>query len=407
MKILTGTSGVKGSQVAEVDQRVRKVGFIAISYTEQRDGISIYLENLLLHLCRDAVGESPALEIDVFVLKSSAALLRRILEDHLGAGANVANIQYITVADHKVWRYFDVSYRLRRRGPYGLVVLPNPQPIMVGGKERTLTVFHDFTYREAPSYFRGRRILYNECLTRMRLSLDENIGYISDTTHEQMVRYYPRSRRRTRLSMPNGIPEKVLRRSPDVAPGIDAKFKAADIELLFVGRINRLKGFDSLRAICNSLDAQGNKQHRFVLHIVGKDTDESKALLSEMQFTNIEVNRHGYISDETLNELYRRSAFCFFLSRNEGFGLPAIEAAWLGCIPILSDIPIFREIMSESYPLFSLREANVHEDAAAFIIRVLLDGKYRKRIFELLDKMLVERRDGYRKASTAVLTALG
>lgn len=52
----------------------------------------------------------------------------------------------------------------------------------------------------------------------------------------------------------------------------------------------------------------------------------------------------GYVSDALLFELYRHALATIVASEGEGFGLPLIEAASLGCPVIARDIPVFREV---------------------------------------------------------------
>ena len=52
----------------------------------------------------------------------------------------------------------------------------------------------------------------------------------------------------------------------------------------------------------------------------------------------------GRISDEELNELYRKTKRLIQPSLYEGFGMPPLEAMSLGTKAIISDIPVFREI---------------------------------------------------------------
>jgi glycosyltransferase involved in cell wall biosynthesis len=62
------------------------------------------------------------------------------------------------------------------------------------------------------------------------------------------------------------------------------------------------------------------------------------------------------ISDEMLEEIYRRARALLAASEGEGFGLPLIEAAQYG-IPILArDIPIFREVASDHAYYFRGRD---------------------------------------------------
>jgi glycosyltransferase involved in cell wall biosynthesis len=103
-----------------------------------------------------------------------------------------------------------------------------------------------------------------------------------------------------------------------------------------------------------------------------------------------------------LNQLYRESAFCFFLSQNEGFGLPLLESAWFRCIPILSDIPVFREIMGRDYPLF-LANSTSSEAIVEFIHKTRSSRNDRVRVLEMMERVVETHRDGYERAAHAVL----
>ncbi len=59
--------------------------------------------------------------------------------------------------------------------------------------------------------------------------------------------------------------------------------------------------------------------------------------------------RMGTVSDETLNDLYNSVDYVMMLSRNEGIGLPACEAAMAGAIPIIApDLSTFNEFWAAS-----------------------------------------------------------
>ena len=64
----------------------------------------------------------------------------------------------------------------------------------------------------------------------------------------------------------------------------------------------------------------------------------------------------GLANDEQLINLYSHAIALVFPSRMEGFGLPALEALALGCPVIVSDIPVFHEVLGENATYFDPRD---------------------------------------------------
>lgn len=382
---------------------------VAGSYTERRDGVSVYIENLLVALILETQRAAGTLHIDVFVLESVAATLRRVVRSHLevfDASATNMVTQVVPVVGEGAWaRYVKVATSLRRRGPYDLVVAPNFQPCWLPAP--SLSVLHDLTYRVVPQGFGLWRRLYMDMLTRFRLWQDSAVGVISETTRSDLRSYYPRqAARSTLLNMPNGLPGKLAAMPQVRAEDVAAKLQATPLELLFVGRVNRLKGFDRVRLICQSLDrrlGEAKVRRRAILRVVGKTTNESRELLTGMNFEWITVVSYNYVSDDELNRLYRNAAFCFFLSRNEGFGLPVIESLWSGCVPLLSDAEVFREIMGPDYPLFG---ENTADSVASHMMEIATSPDRWRHVVDHHQRVLAQWSSGYRRAARAVLSLL-
>jgi glycosyltransferase involved in cell wall biosynthesis len=203
--------------------------------------------------------------------------------------------------------------------------------------------------------------------------------------------------------LPNGIPGKVLENPRLPRERIEQKLLSSKIELLFVGRINRLKGFDLVKEIVTFLD------HKFselaipstALHVVGKITSEGRRLLENWQCKNVEVNVYGHIEDTQLNELYQRCAFCLFLSRNEGFGLPVIESVWFGCVPVLSKIAIFEELMGDDFSFF-VHNDDIGSRVYHFMMRLRYDEEFRRGILDIMERALDKHEKGYQAAASIV-----
>jgi glycosyltransferase involved in cell wall biosynthesis len=63
-------------------------------------------------------------------------------------------------------------------------------------------------------------------------------------------------------------------------------------------------------------------------------------VVDAIQFRNLD--------DSSLQDLYSKSHGYISTSLEEGFGIPILEAAFHGCIPILSDIEVYREIAGKT-----------------------------------------------------------
>jgi len=59
------------------------------------------------------------------------------------------------------------------------------------------------------------------------------------------------------------------------------------------------------------------------------------------------------VSDRELTNLYKNATALVSPSLMEGFGLPAIEALRVGCPVIVSDIPVFHELLGQSAIYFN------------------------------------------------------
>lgn len=114
-------------------------------------------------------------------------------------------------------------------------------------------------------------------------------------------------------------------------------------DIIFVGNIKKHKGLAVLLKAFEKAKKQGLKGN---LLIVGdaknfKTSDDEVAQLA-MSVNDVEFT--GRVSNEELCRLITSSKVLVQPSFYEGFGLPPIEAMYLGTQAIVSDIPVFKEI---------------------------------------------------------------
>lgn len=401
--MIIGNSGL-------INNDVRRLALVAVSFTEQRDGVSVFIENLLAQILYLVSKDSRAIIVDVYACGPAAAILETVTREHLHelSASVLAHVKFINCSQSDlVTKYIIIPMRLQRHGPYDWVILPNLQPLFLPGM-RVLSLVHDLTYKRASEYFSIRRKIYLDLLARFRLAVDTSFGYISEATKNDLFEYYPSSRKKHTILAPNGLPFKMISCARPSDEDVEAKLASNVVSLLFVGRINRLKGFDLVVESCRLFD-QYLLEHEdisIVLNVVGKRTPEAEDLFALATFERVELRVHGYVDDSRLNQLYRESAFCFFLSQNEGFGLPLLESAWFRCIPILSDIPIFREIMGQDYPFF-LADSTSCEKIVDFIHQIRSSQRDRGHVLEIIERVVEIHRDGYARAASAVLGLCG
>ncbi|WP_072313511.1 glycosyltransferase family 4 protein [Agrococcus sp. Marseille-P2731] len=83
---------------------------------------------------------------------------------------------------------------------------------------------------------------------------------------------------------------------------------------------------------------------------------------------------HDGVSDEEYAELLRSATALVHASREEGFGIPLLEAMALGVPVVVADTPIFREVGGDAAMLFEVGDA----DALARAVRTL-EGEWAAR----------------------------
>ncbi|WP_421084130.1 glycosyltransferase family 4 protein [Rothia nasimurium] len=132
----------------------------------------------------------------------------------------------------------------------------------------------------------------------------------------------------------------------------------------------------------------------YQLHLLSKMAPAREAELAPLLGENIVL--HGGVTDDEYSQLLATSAALLTASREEGYGLPVVEAQSAGCPVILSDIPIFREIAPSA--IFAPAEDSF---AFAQAVRRLEEKEYQ---LDLIKKGLADaRRYSWQESALALL----
>ena len=116
-----------------------------------------------------------------------------------------------------------------------------------------------------------------------------------------------------------------------------------DPSILYVGHLSGLKGIDILiRAVSKIRSELPNIK----LHLVGNGNVPYFEALAKREGIEKCVIFHNWVKQSTIPRYYKSADICVFPSRHEGFGIVILEAMASGIPVIASDIPSFREIIS-------------------------------------------------------------
>ena len=375
---------------------MKKIAFVSTAYIKNYDGISVYTENLLLEFLKQIQDED--ISVDIYTGSSVIELLKNRISKE-----NLLNekISIKSVNDSKfISKILDLNFQLIKNAKYDLIFMSNFMPTVFLAS-KTLKVIHDFSVNNFSELYSKGYLKYHNMLLTYAKYFDHAIGYISNTTLADLNKFHKiNPSNKKLLHLQNGIPFKVKNyERPSDEQSLE-KYKKRDLSFLVVGRINKHKGFDRILEFCEYFDKTENINSfdSVTLNIVGKQTDETTQIFKDLNLQNIKLVFHGFLSDEDLNPLYIKSHFCLFLSRNEGYGIPLVEAMWFKSIPIISNIPIFDEIMTNEYPKFD-DKTNYTSSIVEFVNKIFDDITYLKKQKEFIETIVLNEQTGYEKAA--------
>lgn len=124
---------------------------------------------------------------------------------------------------------------------------------------------------------------------------------------------------------------------PALPLGCDGRFH------LLVSTLEPRKQHAHVLDVFERLWAQGYDQALVFVGATGWCVDPLLARVRAHRERGRRLFHHEGLSDPQLMALYRSAQSLIYLSRDEGFGLPILEAAMAGCPVIAADLPVLRE----------------------------------------------------------------
>ncbi|MBI2846112.1 MAG: glycosyltransferase family 4 protein [Chloroflexi bacterium] len=242
-------------------------------------------------------------------------------------------------------------------------------PLAVLRHSRALNVGTFHAYREKHAAYYYAKPLFKRFFARLHGRI-----VVSEPVREYLSKYFPAKY----VVIPNGIELEPFT-DPQVQP--IAKFVDDKLNILFVGRLEKRKGFRHLLAAYARLRDQLPAVR---LLVVGAFTREDKApYLRYVRAERIrDVNFIGPVSDEDLPRYYKTAhVFCAPSTGFESFGMVLLEAMAAGVPVVASDIPGYHTVLSPNQEGV-LVPPRKDEPLAQAILQLLQNPQERERMGE-------------------------
>jgi len=176
---------------------------------------------------------------------------------------------------------------------------------------------------------------------RRSIELADGIIFVSNATRSAFRTRF--SQRCAEAVIPHGCELRLTR--PRQRPALDWPY------LLFVGRRD---GYKNWSGLIRALGRSSLLRTHGLVNAGGPLTPAEVGLLAESGVAQDRVLTMR-CDDDRLADLYAHADCFIYPSLAEGFGIPLLEAASLGCPVACTDMPVFREVMADTAAYFDGR----------------------------------------------------
>jgi glycosyltransferase involved in cell wall biosynthesis len=224
------------------------------------------------------------------------------------------------------------------------------------GKTPTVVTIHDLTFFTNPEWHeKSKAVFFRRAITYAATHADVLIS-VSDFTARQIEEFLPGHA--PVIVAPHGVDltHFALDAGDDVSL-LRAHQLPADVPyVFFLGTLEPRKGLDVL---LRAFDVMSRNDTRTELWIAGQAGWGLTSFTAEIAGhpAASRIRRLGFIGDEMLPALFRRSRAVAYPSRGEGFGLPVLEALACGACVVTSLNTVMADVAGNTATLVDAGDA--------------------------------------------------
>lgn len=222
-------------------------------------------------------------------------------------------------------------------------------PILRPKHCKAIVTIHDFVWKTVPETMPVIQRLSEQLLMPHAIKSADGIVCISKTTEKQLQHYYPKRKAKSCV---------ILHGTASIEmTAINAATEKMSPFILAVGSLEPRKNY---RRLIQAFDQYRNQGGLKRLVIVGKNGWHFEKIYQTLSTaehqSSIRILNNS--NDQELRDLYRKASAFISPSLDEGYGLPAQEAALHGQTLLLADIEAYRELQPQADTWFSPTSVN-------------------------------------------------
>lgn len=226
-----------------------------------------------------------------------------------------------------LWEQIDLFRFLRKHKSPFLLNLSGLGPVFY--KNQIITI-HDLSFFANPRWFSKSYTLLYKIVTPIVAKSAKRIITVSEFSKTEIVKY---------LKLPS---KKIFVINNAVATNVSLNDKSTEgrfVEDKYILAVSSIDPRKNLQRLINVFAEQELSNVNLIL--VGKKAKHFNVSLKSIPEN---VTFTGYVSDDTLKNIYQNCEFFIYPSLYEGFGIPPLEAMSNNCAVIAGDIPSLKEV---------------------------------------------------------------
>ncbi len=211
-------------------------------------------------------------------------------------------------------------------------------------KPPVVVTVHDVIFRIFPQYFSRRVRLLLSSLLPLTMLKARKIITISETSRDDIERYYPFTR--GKIQVTPLAPGPIIDSEPDWR--MSEELTGGSEFIVSVGTLQPRKNIARLIQAYIAARTRGSIATKLL--IVGRAAWQHSEIykIANQSEYSADIIFTGYVPDETLNALYHRCKAFIYPSLYEGFGLPVLEAMACGAPVITSNCSSMPEVAGDA-----------------------------------------------------------